>query len=51
MFGQDSMNRIDEIRMTASDLRMNYVLIYGMGKDAGWGSFGGFSLMGNGPGL
>jgi|GEM_PF-1178253 len=41
MNGRDSDNKIDEIRMTASDLRMDYVLIYGMGNDAQWGGFGG----------
>ncbi len=45
MNGRDSDNKLDEIRMTASDLRMDYVLIYGMGQDAQWGSFGGKSLM------
>jgi len=34
--------------MTASDLRMDYVLIYGLGKDAEWGSFGGKSMMDTG---
>jgi hypothetical protein len=45
MNGKDSYNKIDEIRMTAADLKMEYVLIYGMGKDAAWGSFGGKALM------
>jgi len=45
MDGRDSDNKLDEIRMTASDLRMDYVLIYGMGKDAQWGSFAGKSMM------
>lgn len=45
MDGRDSDNKLDEIRMTASDLRMEYVLVYGMGQDAQWGSFGGKSLM------
>ena len=39
MGGRDSDNKLDEIRLTASDLGMDYVLIYGMGKDAQWGSF------------
>lgn len=45
MNGKDSLNKLDEIRMTASDLRMDYILIYGMGKDAQWGSFAGQSMM------
>ena len=45
MGGRDSDNKLDEIRMTAADLRMDYVLVYGMGKDAQWGSFGGKALM------
>ncbi len=44
MNGKDSDNKLDEIRMTASDLRMDYVLIYGMGNDAQWGSFGGKAM-------
>lgn len=44
MGGRDSDNKIDEIRLTAVDLKMDYVLIYGMGKDAEWGSFGGKAL-------
>lgn len=42
--GQTSENQFDEIRITASDLRMDYVLIYGMGNDAQWGSFGGKAM-------
>jgi len=45
MGGRDSDNKLDEIRMTAADLKMDYVLVYGMGKDAQWGSFGGKALM------
>lgn len=45
MGGRDSDNKLDEIRMTASDLHMDYVLVYGMGADAQWGSFAGKSLM------
>lgn len=45
MGGRDSDNKLDEIRMTAADLKMDYVLVYGMGKDALWGSFGGKALM------
>ncbi len=45
MDGSDSDNKLDEIRMTASDLRMDYVWVYGMGQDAQWGSFGYKSMM------
>ncbi len=48
MGGRDSDNKLDEIRLTASDLRMDYVLIYGMGKDAQWGSFAGKTLANTG---
>ncbi len=48
MGGRDSDNKLDEIRMTASDLRMDYVLIYGMGADAQWGSFAGKALVNTG---
>ena len=48
MDGRDSDNKIDEIRLTASDLHMDYVLIYGMGKDAQWGSFAGKALANTG---
>ena len=44
MNGRDSDNKLDEIRLTASDLRMDYVLIYGMGSDAQWGSFAGKAM-------
>lgn len=44
MDGRDSDNKLDEIRMTASDLHMDYVLIYGMGSDAQWGSFAGKAM-------
>ena len=48
MDGRDSDNKLDEIRMTAADLEMDYVLVYGVGKDAQWGSFGGRALMDTG---
>ena len=48
MNGRDSDNKLDEIRMTASDLGMDYVLIYGMGKDAQWGSFAGKTMTNTG---
>ena len=40
----DSDNKIDEIRMTAAGEGFDYVLIYGVGKDANWANFGGKSL-------
>lgn len=46
--GKDSTNQIDEIRMTARDLGMKYVLIYGRGADARPGSFGGKAMMDTG---
>lgn len=48
MGGRDSDNKLDEIRLTASDLGMDYVLIYGMGKDAQWGSFAGKAMANTG---
>lgn len=48
MDGRDSDNKLDEIRMTAADLHMDYVLIYGMGKDAQWGSFAGKAMANTG---
>ncbi len=41
---RESENKLDEIRITASDLNMDYVLIYGMGGDAQWGSFAGQAM-------
>lgn len=46
--GHGSVNQIDEIRMTASDLRMDYMIVYGLGDDAQWGSIGGKSMMDTG---
>lgn len=37
----DTDNKIDEIRLAASNEDYDYVLIYGVGPDAGWASFGG----------
>ena len=37
----DTVNKIDEIRLAASGEGFDYVLIYGVGPDAGWASFGG----------
>ncbi len=44
MDGRDSYYQLDEIRMTASTLGMDYVLFYGEGADARAGSFGGKSM-------
>ena len=38
--GQDTDNKIDEVRLTAANEGFDYVLIYGVGPDAGWASFG-----------
>ncbi len=38
--GQDTDNKIDEIRLTAAAEGIEYVLIYGVGPDAGWAGFG-----------
>ncbi len=38
--GQDTDNKIDEIRLTAANEGMDYVIIYGVGPDASWASFG-----------
>ena len=48
MDGRDSDNKLDEIRLTASDLGMDYIVIYGMGKDAEWGSFAGKAMANTG---
>jgi hypothetical protein len=45
MDGRDTYNQIDEIRLTAFDLKMDYVLVYGLGRDAQWGSIGGKALI------
>lgn len=37
-------NKIDEIRLAAANEGVNYVLIYGIGPDAHWSSFGGKAL-------
>ncbi len=44
MDGRDSYYQLDEIRMTASTLGMDYVLFYAKGKDARAGGFGGKSM-------
>ena len=37
--GKDSYNTLDEIRLTASDAGMDYVLVYGLDHDAEAGTF------------
>jgi len=37
--GNDSYNTLDEIRLTASDAGMDYVLVYGLDQDAETGAF------------
>lgn len=41
-------NKIDEIRLAAANEGYDYVLIYGVGPDAGWASFGGQVLQDTG---
>jgi len=38
--GVDTDNKIDEIRLTAANEGFSHVLIYGVGPDAHWASFG-----------
>lgn len=38
--GQDTMNKIDEIRLAAANEGFEHVLLYGVGPDASWASFG-----------
>jgi hypothetical protein len=40
----ETVNKIDEIRLSAANEGFDYVLIYGVGPDAGWASFGGAAL-------
>lgn len=40
-----SSNNIDEVRVTAANEGFEYVLIYGVGTDATWSSFGGKALV------
>jgi len=42
--GQDTDNKIDEVRITAASEGYSHVLIYGVGLDASWSSFGGKAL-------
>lgn len=41
---EQSSNKIDEIRLTAANEGYEYVLMYGLGYDADWASFGGQAL-------
>lgn len=42
--GQDTDNKIDEVRITAAAEGYSHVIIYGVGPDASWASFGGKAL-------
>ncbi|MEP3890487.1 MAG: hypothetical protein ABJN69_08455 [Hellea sp.] len=42
--GQDTDNKIDEVRITAAAEGYSHVIIYGIGPDASWASFGGKAL-------
>lgn len=42
--GIDTDNKIDEIRLTAANEGYSHVILYGMGADAYWSSFGGKAL-------
>ena len=42
--GIDTDNKIDEIRLTAANEGYSHVIIYGLGTDAYWASFGGKAL-------
>ncbi len=43
--GIDTDNKIDEIRLTAANEGYSHVILYGMGTDAYWSSFGGKALV------
>ena len=43
--GVDTDNKIDEIRLTAANEGYSHVILYGMGTDAYWSSFGGKALI------
>jgi len=45
----DTDNKIDEIRLTARDQGLDYIVIYGFGADANWASIGGKPLKETGP--
>ena len=42
--GQDTDNKIDEVRLTAAAEGFSHVIIYGVGPDATWASIGGKAL-------
>jgi len=42
--GVDTDNKIDEVRLTAANEGYSHVILYGMGTDAYWASFGGKAL-------
>jgi len=42
--GVDTDNKIDEVRLTAANEGYSHVILYGMGADAYWSSFGGKAL-------
>ena len=42
--GQDTDNKIDEVRITAAAEGFSHVIIYGVGPDASWASIGGKAL-------
>jgi len=42
--GVDTDNKIDEIRLTAANEGYSHVILYGLGEDAYWSSFGGKAL-------
>ena len=42
--GVDTDNKIDEIRLTAANEGYSHLIVYGMGTDAYWSSFGGKAL-------
>jgi hypothetical protein len=44
MDGVDTDNKIDEIRLTAANEGYSHVILYGLGTDAYWGSFGGKAI-------
>ena len=46
--GVDTDNKIDEIRLTAANEGYSHVILYGMGTDAYWSSFGGKALVDTG---
>jgi len=40
----DSANKIDEVRMTAVDAGLDYIVVYTLGRDANWTHLGGQAL-------